>query len=187
MGVDTIIASIGALVWSLALLGVLEVIGALFIGQLLQPEIKTLTAQPELQYYIWVHFGTWSRAMLTMFEITMAPGGFLKYRSLFAQVYPLFGVFIVFYVCVVTFAVVRVITALFLKATLSTTTLQEMRMQDHKASQRLEYAESLKEKADIDGSGGICQHEFVAMCALPMIREWIEDVDLAPEELSRLY
>ena len=35
---------------------------------------------------VFEHFGTWSSAMYTAFEITMAPGGFIKYREIIKEV-----------------------------------------------------------------------------------------------------
>merc|ERR1719335_595601 len=106
----------------MTLLFVLELVGAIFMAQVIQPFMEEESTDPEsqdLQKFIWTSFGTWTNAMFTIFEITMAPGGFIKYRRLYEEVHALFGAFFVLYVCVVTFAVVRVITAMFLKATLS--------------------------------------------------------------------
>merc|ERR1711907_362176 len=94
----------------------------------IQPFMEEESTDPEsqdLQKFIWTSFGTWTNAMFTIFEITMAPGGFIKYRRLYEEVHALFGAFFVLYVCVVTFAVVRVITAMFLKATLSASDSEE--------------------------------------------------------------
>merc|ERR1711907_908244 len=104
----------------------------------IQPFMEEESTDPEsqdLQKFIWTSFGTWTNAMFTIFEITMAPGGFIKYRRLYEEVHALFGAFFVLYVCVVTFAVVRVITAMFLKATLSASDSEEHDSAEEKSSQ----------------------------------------------------
>merc|ERR1712054_462955 len=113
--VAAVVNSVGALGWSMTLLFVLELVGAIFMAQVIAPFMEDATDNPDLQDFLWKHFGTWLRSMFTVFEITMAPGGFIKYRRLYEDVHFLFILFLVLYVCVVTFAVVRVITAMFLK------------------------------------------------------------------------
>merc|ERR1719281_1786161 len=123
----------------MTLLFVLELVGAIFMAQVIQPFMEDATDKPDLQEFIWKHFGTWTNAMFTIFEITMAPGGFIQYRRLYEEVHPLFGIFFVCYVCVVTFAVVRVITAMFLKATLSASDSDEKNTAKERAEQWTEY------------------------------------------------
>merc|ERR1719335_957692 len=126
----------------MTLLFVLELVGAIFMAQVIQPfmeEGTTDAESEELQMFIWTSFGTWTNAMFTIFEITMAPGGFIKYRRLYEEVHALFGIFFVLYVCVVTFAVVRVITAMFLKATLSASDSDEQDTAREKSEQWSNY------------------------------------------------
>merc|ERR1719281_2167513 len=140
----------------MTLLFVLELVGAIFMAQVIQPFMEDATDKPDLQEFIWKHFGTWTNAMFTIFEITMAPGGFIQYRRLYEEVHPLFGIFFVCYVCVVTFAVVRVITAMFLKATLSASDTDEQATAREKSEKWTEYVRSLGPSlATYDSSGTI--------------------------------
>merc|ERR1719382_71737 len=77
--VGAVTASVGALGWSIALLFVLELMGAIFLAQVLRPEIQNMDRDPEQRMMLWQTFGTWDNAMFSIFEITMAPGGFIKY------------------------------------------------------------------------------------------------------------
>merc|ERR1719183_3166544 len=121
------------------------------MAQVIQPFMED--ADPSLQDFIWRHFGTWTNSMFTVFEITMAPGSFIQYRRLYEEVHPLFGIFIIIYVCVVTFAVVRVITAMFLKATLSASDSDEQDTAREKSEQWSNYVKSLSVQTDLDQSG----------------------------------
>merc|ERR1712139_21027 len=102
------------------------------------------TPDRNLKEFIWKHFGTWTNSMFTIFEITMAPGGFIQYRRVYEEVHPLFGIFFVLYVCVVTFAVVRVITAMFLKATLSASDSEEQDSAREKSEQWSKHMKAAK-------------------------------------------
>jgi hypothetical protein len=117
--VTAVANSIGALLWSMTLLFVLQVVGAVLLAQMLRPAIEDTGRDLPLREDLWRNYGTMMRALLTVFEITMAPGGFLQHRKLYDSVSPLFCWVICIYVCFVTFAVTRVITAMFLKETLA--------------------------------------------------------------------
>merc|ERR1712232_138756 len=79
--------SVGALGWSMALLFVLELIGAIFMSQVLRPFIDDPNTPTELRDFVFKRFGTWTNSMLTLFEVTMSPGGFVNYRRLYEEVH----------------------------------------------------------------------------------------------------
>merc|ERR1719198_832333 len=136
----------------MTLLFVFELIGSIFLSQLLQPFISDEGNDMELRKLVYERFGTWSRSMFTTYEITMAPGGFIQYRTVIENVNPLVGVFFVVYGCTVTFAVIRVITALFLRATLSVCDREEFEQGQQLINQRNAFAETLQASIDEDGS-----------------------------------
>jgi len=185
--VTAVVASVGALGWSMTLLFVLELIGAIFLAQVIQPYLEDDKFTVEQKERLWWKFGTWYNAMLTIFEITMAPGGFMQYRFLVDEVSALFGVFFVGYVCVVTFAVVRVITAMFLKATLAASDQDEEKNAKAKVEERKDYAKRLEHKVDADCSGGINVRELFRWLQTPRMQEWLLDAGLNPEGALRLF
>lgn len=184
--VSTIAHSVGALAWSMTLLFVFELIGSIFLAQLLQPFLKDATNDLEMRRKVWTSFGTWTRAMYTAFEITMAPGGFIQYREVIENTTPMVGLFFVIYGCVVTFAVIRVITALFLRATLAACDSDD----DYDAHLvmlgRNAFAEMLQASIDEDGSGGIDIQEFSTLIHIPQMKEWLADSDLSVAGAHRL-
>jgi len=185
--VSAVAYSVGALGWSMTLLFVFELIGAIFLAQVLRPIIEE-EEDEELRDFLVRKFGTWTHSMMSLFEITMAPGGFIAYRVLYEQVHVVFGLFIATYVCVVTFAVVRVITAMFLKATLSASDHDEARTAKDKAKQRDAYSQRLRELVESeDPAGRITEEEFVEVVRLPNMREWLEDLSMTEEAAMRLF
>merc|ERR1712003_371025 len=104
----------------------------------------------------------------------MAPGGFIKFRPLYESVQnPLVIVLFVTYVCLVTFAVVRVITAMFLKATLAASAKDEATMADEKAQTLNSYLQSLLDAAhyhDVNDSLLMDKASFDRFVDKPRIR-----------------
>lgn len=189
--VAAVVNSVGALGWSMTLLFVLELVGAIFMAQVIQPFMEETTDNIELQDFIWKHFGTWTNSMFTIFEITMAPGGFIQYRRLYEEVHPLFGIFFVLYVCVVTFAVVRVITAMFLKATLSASDSDEKESAAEKSLSWSKYMRSLETMAShVQGGEGppIMEYKDIDhLLQTEEFQEWLQDVGLASGEVARIF
>jgi len=183
----TIVHSVGALAWSMSLLLVFEVIGSIFLAQLLIPFINDDSKDLEMRQLVWERFGTWSRAMYTTYEITMAPGGFLQYRKIIWNVTPVVALFFMVYGCTVTFAVIRVITALFLRATLSVCDQEEYQEGQRVISERNIFAEKLQASIDEDGSGGIDFHEFKSLIEVKQMKEWISDAGLNDDGAKRLF
>merc|ERR1719235_1569054 len=112
--------SMGALIWSIVFLSVLQAIAAIGMTQVLHSFIVNSENDPAVQRSVYNYFGRWSYSCLTMFEITLVPGSLTKIGRLISdEVSALYWVFFVTFGWGVTFAIVRVISAIFLKQTLS--------------------------------------------------------------------
>jgi len=186
--VTTIARSMGSLAWSITLLFVFELIGSIFLAQLLQQTVIDDSQPIKMRRDVWNRFGTWSKALYTTYEITMAPGGFVQYRDIIEKCgQPMVGVFFIVYGCTVTFAVIRVITALFLKATLSVCDKEEYEEGRRVMMRRNDFAEKLRATIDEDGSGGIDYDEFLALIEIPHMKEWLIDAGLNDDAVKRLF
>lgn len=196
--VGAVANSVGALGWSMTLLFVLELIGAIFMAQVAIPFIEDESTDLELRQFMFTHFGTWTSAMLTIFEVTMAPGGFVRYRRLYEEVHAVFGVFFVVYVCVVTFAVVRVITALFLKATLAASASDEMILAQEHVRTHVEYVASLKllclngcddfrQGEPVDRACVVTRDVLQSLLQEPHFKDWLKHVSLDAATIRRIY
>merc|ERR1712151_106350 len=122
-----IVNSIGALLWSMTLLFVFELVGALLLARIVMPIVKDPPPglSRDAREFLFEKFGTCINAYVSMFELTMAPGAVTLYRRLFEDVGFHVGAFVLLYNILVTFAVVRVITAMFLKASLAAANADE--------------------------------------------------------------
>merc|ERR1712048_949268 len=94
--------------------------GALMMSNLLDGFIRNESEDYEMRHWVWRHYGTSTRALYTMFEFTLS-GCWPGYaRPIMEEVSYAFAPFFIIYVCFVLFAVLRVITAIFLKETMDT-------------------------------------------------------------------
>lgn len=195
--VKAITSSIGALFWSMCLLFVVELSASLLLARLLHPVIQDETVDQEVREFIFNRFGTCARAFLTMFELTMAPGGFTLYRRLFDDVGLWVMVLIVFYVCVVTFAIIRVITAMFLRATLAADR-NDSEEQAHEDYVRLLESTTCHHHEPGDGNvphdadahtkaETVEKEDLKLLLALPRMQRWLVHGDLTDSDAHWLY
>merc|ERR1711912_56036 len=123
--IDTLFASFRGLVWS-----VLLIAGIIFGSAILMAQVSLGffdDASIPLETRTWLHdsFGSTARASYTMFEITFT-GGWIKYvRPAIFDVSMTFVLFLLPYVVAVNFAVMKVVSALFLKQTLAVAATDE--------------------------------------------------------------
>jgi len=190
--VQAIASSMAALAWSLTLLFVLEIIGAILLAQTLQTVIKDEARDLQLREKMWSSFGTMARAWLTLFEITMAPGSFLQHRYLYDEVNPGFTFLIATYVCFVTFAVIRVITALFLKETLAASDRESRQEHLRLKERRLAYSKHLcatleEAEGESTGQGRIDKQGLLCLLGYQRMNDWLADAGLTSKDVHRLF
>ena len=112
------VASVGALGWSMVLLLVMQLSFALVICQALQGFIQDDKADYDARLLLYSLYGSFFRALYTMYEITYSGGWPAVVRPVIEKVSPWYAVTFLLYVALVVFAVIRIVTALFLKARL---------------------------------------------------------------------
>mmetsp|Transcript_12356 Transcript_12356/g.24007 ORF Transcript_12356/g.24007 Transcript_12356/m.24007 type:complete len:616 (-) Transcript_12356:97-1944(-) len=184
--------SIGALLWSMILLFLFEIIAAIFFAQYLQMAITDMDRDLQSREYLWGAFGTMTRAWLTIFEITMAPGGFIAHRRLYDEVNPLCSLALTLYVCLVTFAVIRVITAMFLKETLAAADLDGKRDKDRMTELRRAYAAKLCKELEecrgvAPGKGRVNRDALDKLLNYNRMANWLRDMDLNSDDIDKLF
>ncbi|CAK9027338.1 unnamed protein product [Durusdinium trenchii] len=117
--VGTCVASIGALFWSMVLLLVLKLGFALIICQALQGFIMDPAADRDARLEMNNLYGSFLKALYTMFEVTHSGSWPAVVRPVIEKVSPWYAAFFLTYLTLVVFAVIRVVTALFIKETLA--------------------------------------------------------------------
>lgn len=197
--VKAITGSIGALVWSMLLLFLIQLSACLLLARIFEPIILDNATNYTTREFLFDKFGSCVRSFITVFEITMAPGGFIPYRKIFflPDISAFVIIFFIAYVCVVTFAVIRVITAMFLKATLSASSSDNQEQANLTYISLLECVASrrhLEAGGDTDGVNDAEQGDEVVdkedlfeLLELPGMSEWLDDGGLTNKDAKWLF
>jgi len=188
--VATCLASVGALFWSIILLLLCMLAFALVICQALQSAILDESLDVEVRFQMNAWYGNFMKSMYTMFEITLSGGWPLLVRPVIDYVSPWYAVLFLPYVMLIVFAVLRIVTALFIKETLqSAENDAEMMIQDSRTAQK-RYQRRLEELfrlADDDGDGHLTLDEFRAACSLPSVEEYLSYMDVTLRDCEPLF
>jgi hypothetical protein len=185
----SISSSVGALFWSIIFMTFVQLLCSILMTQLLANTILDSDVPMEVRSHCFEYFGSFLRSMLTMFEITLAPGTWSKVgRVLIFQVDYLYSWFFLAYGWIVTFAVTRVIGALFLKQTLQAADSDPEAAMVERERKRMREKRQLKSvfrEADSDMSGSVGLDEFKAALEKPDVRTVLSmmEVDIADAEL----
>jgi len=179
------------LFWSFVLLLMIEVVAGMFMTQMLAESVTDENLDLEMRTFIYTHFGTTSRSILTMFQITMAPGAWgLIGRPLVEEVSPAFAWFFVLYVGGVSFAIIRIITALFLRQTLAVAAGDEQMMKQEKIKSQRKYTESVRDlflHVNPSGTGEVTFDEFQQLLMDEHVTTWLQVLELNPKNASYIF
>merc|ERR1740121_3073651 len=119
------------------LLFVVMLLGALVICQSLSEMYFDDSIDPNTREWAYARFGTSARALYSMFEITLS-GIWPEYaRRLFEDVHEGYVAFFVLYIGCVVFAMIKIITALFLKDTLNNAASDANMMMQQKHAEKM--------------------------------------------------
>eukprot|EP00913_Durusdinium_trenchii_P009976 g9362.t1 len=161
----------------MVLLAVFMSMGALIMGNLLQVYIvgEEDVGTEEDRIWVWHYYGTATRSLWTLYEITFAGNWPTRARPVMEKVSQMFVIFFFAYVTVIVFAVLRVISAVFLKA---------------RRGERVEYIkrlESVFRALDEHGDGMITQERLQQMLQNPKVQAYFRTLDVDVTETSALF
>lgn len=190
--IKAISTSFGHLLWSFILLAAIEIISALFMTQVLADAIKDEGLDLELRNFIFTYYGTTSRTILTMFQITMAPGAWaIVGRRIVEEVSEAYAWFFILYVGGVSFAVVKIITALFLRKTIQIATSDEQLIFKEKVKSQRRYSEKIRSQwntLDAYGTTRVSFSEFRNFVThTPEGQEWLSVLEIDAKEAASIF
>eukprot|EP00435_Cladocopium_sp_Y103_P037937 s78_g10.t1 len=186
--VATCLASIGALIWSMVLLMLLKLAVSLMAGQALQTFIQDESEDLEARYEMNNLYGSFTRAFYTFFEITHSGPWPSRVKPVLEKVSPWYSVLFLPYIALVVFAVIRVVTALFIKETLASAANDAEMVIEESRRMAVEYQERLEELfrlVDNDGDGSLSAEEFVQAMELPSVQQYLKFLDAGRCSCSR--
>jgi len=182
-------ASVSVFIWSCLILFAIQCLAAMLVSQLL---FEYLRNEPELlqpQEEIYEKFGTFTRALLTMFEISLANWAPIV-RLLMNNVSEWYAFFFLFYRCCVGFSVLAVISAVFISETMKVAANNKdiLLMQRERAKNA--YTKHLKmlfRTLDDSKDGFLSWDEFSHALANNDAKMWLSALEVDPQQAETLF
>jgi len=172
--------SFSALFWSVILLSLVQMMLALFLQQVTEGYVLDEGKPEESRLLVFKFYGSFARAMLTMFEITL--GNWMPpCRALFVNVSEWYMLFSLAHKLVIGFSVVTVITAVFIQETFKVATIDDRVMVMSKERAQKKHTGkilALFSVADFDGDGYVDLSEFEAIMSNVEVRTWLASMDI---------
>jgi len=163
---------------------------SIFLCQTLHEYILDESLDPDVRQWINRKYGTGSKALYTVFEMTFS-GCWPNYVSpVVMDVSPWFAAFFIVYITFVVFSMIRIISALFLKETLAQAARDaEMMVRERtkKTSTLRKELSELFESADFDGNGMLNEQELEDILMLPKVKMWISELGVNVEDSEHLF
>lgn len=177
------------LFWSFCLLTFLQCVAGLVISTLCRGFLQDESVNVELRQEVYLYFGTFSRTILTMFEILFANWG-PPCRILVENVNEWFSIFFLFYRCVLGFAVLNVVNAVFVQQTMKTASTDEelaFKQKEKDVALYTRKVKSLFQTMDQSGDGAINLEEFAKLVKSPKLKFWMSQLELEYHDLLSLF
>lgn len=187
--IASIKASISVLLWGTILLVTIMMMTSLCLNSMLVPNMLDTSMPIEDRRTLFLYFGSISRSMITMYEITL--GNWVPpCRALMETVSEWYGVIIVVYRATAGFAVVKVITGVFLHETFRAAANDDdllIRSKERARKRHLAKMESFFEAADDDNDGKVSREEFLEILRVPRVATWLSAMDIPVTEPDLLF
>lgn len=182
--------SLSILSWACCLLFLIQVTIALLISQLLSDSYMGDSTKPVAdRTEIYLYFGTFSRSMLSMFEITLANWPPIC-RLLSENVSEWWSFFCILHKLSIGFAVVGVINGVFMQETFKAAAADDVIMmrQMKKASQvHIDKMEALFKQADHNQDGYLDLQEFAEVINDSFVKIWLGSMGLEVDDAGTLF
>jgi Ca2+-binding EF-hand superfamily protein len=178
--IQAIRSSMAALFWSCVLLLLTEMMLALILNFLLEGFWSDEQIEEERRMLVYTYFGTFTRALQTMTEMLL--GNWYSITRLLtenvSEWYMLFGLS---HQLVIGFAVIEVITGVFLHQTFTVASMDDSIMMNEMKLAMQEQTKKINrffEAADEDGSGTLDEGEFNEVIAKESVKDWLNAMGL---------
>jgi len=181
--------SLAVLTWACALLFLLQMMLALLLNQVLQDYFADVSIPLEQRQEIYEYFGSCSRALLSMFEITLANWPPVC-RLLSENVSEWFTLFCLLHKLTIGFAVVGVINGVFMQETFKVAATDDVIMVRQKEKAVATHAKKMKQlfaHADQSGHGFLSLQEFQHVVMEPAVQTWLASMELDTGDADTLY
>eukprot|EP00930_Biecheleria_cincta_P093149 TRINITY_DN8332_c0_g1_i3.p1 TRINITY_DN8332_c0_g1~~TRINITY_DN8332_c0_g1_i3.p1 ORF type:complete len:697 (+),score=134.64 TRINITY_DN8332_c0_g1_i3:56-2146(+) len=181
--------SLSILMWSFALLFILQLMFAFFLNQMVMNVVLDETTPGAVSDKLFAYFGTTTRAMLSMFELTLANWPPIA-RMLQDDVSEWYVVFSVMHKLSIGFAVTGIINGVFMQETFKVAASDDiimMRQAERKRTLHMKKMLRLFKHADSSGDGNLGRSEFRGVMTNPGVKSWLAAQELNVAEPDLLF
>lgn len=178
--VSSIRASLSVLIWGTLVLVITMTGCALVLHNLVSETIADREADTDLRTGLFEYWGTFGRCMVSMFEVTL--GNWVPpCRLLMNHMTEWYGLAFIVYKCVVGFAVVKVITGVFMHETFKCAAQDDELMIQRLARGKSNFKAKmgkLFEESDTSSDGLIELKEFKQVLSDERVYNWLQAMDI---------
>lgn len=182
-------SSLVTLLWTFGLLALVQCVAAMVFSSLLQSYLQSESNPREKRHLVFAYYGTFTRSLLTMFEVMLANWA-PACRVLVDNVNEVYSLAFLLYRCCLGFAILNIITAVFIQQTLkSAQTCDDVRIVQKQRAQE-EYANKLKKlfhRLDTSGDGLVSWEEFQELMTNKHMRTWLSLLDIQVNDLESFF
>jgi len=187
--VKCLASSSNMLFWSFCLLTFVQCVAGLIVSTLCRGFFEDDSYDVELRERVFRYYGTFTRTFLTMFEILFANWG-PACRVLVEDFSEWFSIFFLLYRCVLGFAVLNVVNAVFVQQTMKTAGSDEELAFKQKEKDAAMYTRKVKrlfQTIDDSGDGTLNLEEFSKLVQSPKLKFWMSQLELEYHDLLSLF
>eukprot|EP00930_Biecheleria_cincta_P086998 TRINITY_DN76271_c0_g1_i1.p1 TRINITY_DN76271_c0_g1~~TRINITY_DN76271_c0_g1_i1.p1 ORF type:complete len:585 (-),score=86.89 TRINITY_DN76271_c0_g1_i1:225-1940(-) len=185
----SITSSVEVLFWSLCLLGVIQCIAGMIISQIVKGFLDKADIDAEKGREVFRYYGTFTKTLLTMFEVLFANWA-PPCRILVDHVSDLFIWVFIFYRCLVGFAILNVVNAVFIQQTMKVAQADHEFMMTQKRKAAESYSKKLRalfHRLDSSGDGFLSWQEFSVMLEDKHLKTWMSTLEIEVHDLTNLF
>lgn len=187
--VSSIKASVSTCIWCVLLLCVVQMVFALAFNAVLVDHMTDQTGDLQFRVELFKLFGSFTRSTVTMFEVTLG-NWVVVCRLLSENVSEWWGLVFIAYKCIVGFAVLKVMTGVFLSQTFKVAAMDDELMIQTKERQEMYFRKKMSKllrAADVDNVGFINLHQFQAAVEEPRVKLWLQSMDMKVQDASEVF
>jgi hypothetical protein len=158
--------------------------------QLAQTFLETDEIDLDRRQWLYIHFGTITNSMYTMFEATFTGGWRFFSRPLIEEVHYAFAIFWILWIILVNFVTMRVVGALFLQQTMSVSKLDQEKCAMDQMKRKGQLSETLRmifQAADTSGDGALSQAEFDILMSHQSVVDEFAGMGLDIDEVGQFF
>lgn len=178
------------LLWSSIFLAVCLFGSTLVMCQLVELFLQDEARDVQMRRWVYENFGTFTRAFLSLFECTFSAKWTTFARPMIYDAHWAYMLFWVSFVLGLNFAIIRIVSAMFLKQALSVARVEEERKATARLKEREKVSHVLMEiftLADSSGDKKLSEAEFDAMIKREDVVKLFHKMDIEVEEAELLF